>query len=389
MFKRLLNLNDEDDFSAFVFGPRGTGKTHWVKQHLPDAIYIDLLHTEIFNQLLAMPSRLESLIPVGHIGWVVIDEVQKVPALLDEVHRLIEHRGCQFVLTGSSARSLKRKGVNLLAGRALRYNMHPLTYDEVGSEFNFEQALQFGLLPKAVQAKQPKHYLSTYLTTYLQEEVKQEGLARNVSEFARFLETASFSQGSTLNMSEIAREAAIDRKTVASYFNILEDLLIAVRLPVFTKHAKRDMASHPKFFYFDVGVYRTIRPLGPLDSSKDIDGPALETLFLQHLRAYNDYYALDYEIYYWRTKSKQEVDFIMYGEHGFYAFEIKRTNKLKNSDFSGLKSFMADYPKAICYMVYGGTKEMSKGDIRVVPHTMMLKNFVVLCGVLFFNVILC
>jgi predicted AAA+ superfamily ATPase len=286
---------------------------------------------------------------------------------MNEVHRLIEHKKYKFILTGSNARNLKKKGVNLLAGRALNFYMHPLTAHELGDEFNISHALQYGLLPKAVQAKDPKHYLETYVVTYLREEVLQEGLARNLGDFTRFMEVASFSQGNILNLSAISREAAIDRRTVESYFKILEDLLIAHSLPVFTKRAKRELIASPKFYYFDVGVYRSIRPRGPLDIGDEIDGAGLETLFLQHLRAYNDYDRLGYKFYYWRTRGGLEVDFIAYGEKGLFAFEIKRKNTYQKSDLSGLKEFRKDYPMAKCYLVYGGARKEYMDDINIIP----------------------
>ncbi len=323
-YPRLLNIDPSSHQSLFLFGPRGTGKTFWLKQHFATATYIDLLHTQTFVELLANPSRLQSMLPNDPSQWVVIDEVQKIPELLNEVHRLIEHNGYKFVLTGSSARSLRRKGVNLLAGRALSYHMHPLTAEELGADFSLDRALKAGLLPHAQTVSDPTHYLETYVSTYLREEVLQEGLVRQLGDFARFLETASFSQGSIVNVSAIAREVGVDRKIVSNYFSIVTDLLIGFMLPAFTRRAKRRIVTHPKFYFFDAGVYRTIRPMGPLDSPQEAEGPGLETLVLQHLRAINDYYRLGFHCYYWRTSNDVEVDFILYGEKGLFAFEIKR-----------------------------------------------------------------
>src|SRR3990167_1709893 len=277
MYTRLLALNPDSRHSIFLFGPRGTGKTSWLINKLTKSLYYDLLDDGQYTDFLARPTRLGDQIPDGFDGWIIIDEIQRVPALLNEVHRLIEHKGYRFILTGSSARVLRRKGVNLLAGRALNYSMHPLTYYELGEDFCLPTALNFGLLPSIYHVDNPQHYLETYISSYLREDVLQEGLTRNLSQFARFLETASFSQGSTLNMSEIAREIGIDRKLVGSYFSILEDLLISYSLPIFTKRAKRRLVAHPKFYLFDPGVYRTIRPKGPLDAAEEIDGSGLET----------------------------------------------------------------------------------------------------------------
>lgn len=367
IYRRLINIDTDTTSSIFLFGPRGTGKTSWIKSHLKDTLYFDLLNTSIFNDLLANPTQLEKRIPKKFSQYIVIDEVQKIPELLNEVHRLIETYGYRFILTGSSARSLRRKGVNLLAGRALSYTMHPFTCYELDEDFSLATALKFGLLPSIYHILDPAHYLETYITTYLREEILQEGLMRNLSQFARFLETASFSQGQVVNMSEIARETAIDRKLIANYFDILEDLLIGYWLPVFTKRAKRRLISSPKFYLFDSGVYRTLRPKGPLDSPEEIDGPALETLFLAHLRAVNDYYRLGYKLFFWRTSNNVEVDFIVYGERGLFAFEIKRSRNLSRSDFTGLKAFLEDYSIAKCYLLYGGEHEEYHGSIHVIP----------------------
>ncbi|HVX00489.1 MAG TPA: AAA family ATPase, partial [Candidatus Babeliaceae bacterium] len=258
MYKRLLERPLQGDQSFFLFGPRGTGKTSWLKEKITERIYIDLLETGTFMDLSARPDRLEQMIPKGFTGWIIIDEVQKVPQLLNEVHRLIEGRHCKFILTGSSARSLKKKGVNLLAGRALSFKMFPLTALELGPDFNIQKSLQFGHLPYVYSKKDEQSihdYLDAYTQTYLREEVMQEGLTRNVGAFSRFLEVASFSQGSVINMSEIARETSINRKVIEDYFQIIEDLLLAQRIPIFTKRAKRKVISHSKFFFFDTGVY--------------------------------------------------------------------------------------------------------------------------------------
>ena len=282
--------------SVFLFGPRGTGKTSWIKDHLKDILYFDLLDTKVYSEFLADPAILSKRIPKGFKHWIVIDEIQKVPALLNEVHRLIESHQYRFVLTGSSARSLRKKGVNLLAGRAFQYHMYPLTCYELGDDFSLTKALKYGLLPFVYSGEDdPEHYLETYIATYIREEVQQEGLTRNLGDFSRFLKVASFSQGETINYSEIAREASIERRVVASYFDIVNDLLLSATIPVFSKRAKRRLVSHAKFYYFDVGVYRAIRPKGPLDMVEEIDGAALETLFLQHLMAINSYYRLGYE----------------------------------------------------------------------------------------------
>jgi predicted AAA+ superfamily ATPase len=188
------------------------------------------------------------------------------------------------------------------------------------------------------------------------------------------MEVASFSQGEVLNYTEIAREVGSNRQTISNYFDIIEDLLLGYRVFVFNKRAKRELISHPKFYYFDVGVYRTIRPRGPLDYHQEIDGAALETLFFQEIKAINDYFDLGYEIFFWRTKNQIEVDFVLYGENGLFAFEIKRSDTLKKSHFNGLKQFSTDYPVANLYMLYGGNRKYYENNVLVIPYVDALKN---------------
>lgn len=372
MYSRLLKPPRNKSF--FLFGPRGTGKTTWAKKNFPNGLYFDLLEAEIYNNFLANPQRLENFIPVNFSDWIIIDEVQRIPHLLNEIHRLIEKYHYKFVLTGSSPRKLRKQGENLLAGRALTYHMYPLTTSELHSDFDLNRSLKYGHLPSIFQEDNPQKYLESYIQTYLQEEIQQEGLTRNLSAFARFLEIASFSQGSVLNISTVAREAAVERKVVANYFDILENLLIAHRLSVFTKKAKRRLIVHPKFYFFDVGVYRAIRPSGPLDQPEMIEGAALETLFFQELLAINEYYNLGYRLFYYRTAAGQEVDFIAYGPRGIKAFEIKRTGKIFPPMLANLKSFLRDYPQSKVFLAYGGSQPMRMETIEIVPFSQCLKN---------------
>ena len=366
------SIQAPEDKSFLLLGPRGTGKSMWIRAQFPDAIYIDLLESDVYTELLAAPGRLEDKIPARHRDWVVIDEVQKVPALLDEVHRLIERRQLRFALTGSSARKLRQRGVNLLAGRALSLTMHPLTSVELGDAFDFKHSLHFGQLPSVYVERNPRAFLATYVQTYLREEVQQEGLTRNLAAFARFLESMSFSQGQLLNVAAVARDCHVGRKVVEDYVAILEDLLIGVRIPPFHRRAKRRVTAHPKFYLFDVGVYRAIRPRGPLDFAEEIDGPAFETLLMQELRAHIAYGDLGYELYYWRTQLGLEVDFVLYGERGLHAFEVKRASRLRGGDYDGLLAFAQDYPSATLTIAYGGTKRFSEGAIEVVPLDVLL-----------------
>lgn len=362
--------------SFFLFGPRGTGKSTWVRLQFPDAVYLDLLDEGLYRRLVGRPETLSQLIPSKHTGWVILDEVQRVPAVLNEVHRLLESgRDLRFVLTGSSARKLRRGGVNLLGGRAVRRVMPTLTAEELGEDFELERALNQGLLPTAFLSDDPRDFLDAYVGTYLREEIQFEGLTRSIGAFSRFLEAISFSQASVLNISSVARDAEVERTVVSGYVEILEDLLLAHRLPAFTRRATRRLTKHPKFFLFDAGVFRAIRPRGPLDRPEEIDGAALETLVFQHLYAVNANEQLDYELSHWRTQSGAEVDFVLYGPKGLIAIEVKRTDKLRGRDFRGLTAFGKDYPMARCLMLYGGQQVESRpGGIEVIGIDAFLRD---------------
>jgi uncharacterized protein len=373
MFKRIISYPKNKSF--FLFGPRGVGKTTWLKNNFTKAIYINLLKAETFNYLLANPSRLSDFIPNNFKDWIIIDEVQKIPELLDEVHYLIEEKKYKFILTGSSARKLKNKNVNLLAGRALTYNMYPLTHLELAEKFSFKNAIKYGSMPMIFSEEDRSKYLQSYVMTYLEEEVKQEGLTRSISNFSRFLEVTSFSQASLLNISEIAREAGIHRKVAENYFSILEDLLIAYFLKPFTKRQKRNQVKRNKFYFFDVGVFRTLRPKGPYDFSEETEGVSIETQILHELKAIIDYKNLNYQIYFWRTTNGHEVDFILYGEKNIIAIEVKRKTRINNSDLSGLKLFTKEYPQSKAYLIYSGKEVLYHDNITLIPYDHFFKNF--------------
>lgn len=252
--------------------------------------------------------------------------------------------------------------------------MYPLTASELGDDFSLEHALKYGHLPSTFKEENPMRYLEAYVTTYLREEVQQEGLTRNLGAFSRFLEAASFSQAQLLNISAVAGECGVNRKVAENYFCILEDLLIAKRIPAFAKKAKRRVVAHPKFYFFDTGVYRAIRPKGPLDSPEDIDGASLETLVYQEIAAMNNYKNWGYSLYFWRTAEGYEADIVLYGEQGIIGIEVKRSARLSDDMFKGLRKFMAEYPMASAFLVYGGDRELWEGDIHIIPVGEFLKN---------------
>ena len=360
--------------SYFLFGPRGTGKSVFTGNFYKQGLFFDLLDSRIYNEFMADPGRLSRRIPEGFNDWVIIDEVQKVPALLNEVHRLIENRRIRFVLTGSSARRLRRDNVNLLAGRALTCRLHPLTVAELGTDFDLARALRYGQLPMACTSADPEMFLQSYVRTYLQEEIQQEGLTRNLPAFSRFLEAASFSQGSPLNVSAIARDCAVNRKVVENYFSILRDTLVSYEIPVFTKRAKRAVIQSAKFYFFDAGVFRALRPSGPYDSDSEAEGAALETLVLQEIAARNDYRRWNYGIHYWRTRQGAEVDFVLYGARGFKAIEVKHSGRIRREDFKGLRQFKQEYPEAEPVFLYSGDRRFHEGGIEIVPVDMFLQE---------------
>lgn len=367
--------------SFFLFGPRGTGKTVWLEQQFPEALTINLLEADVRRSLTAKPESLVDIVAANSDKTtIIIDEIQRVPILLDTIHDLIEkNRDKRFILTGSSARKLKRaQGADLLGGRAVKCLCHPFLASEMGSDFKLQDALQLGMLPlvRYPIAQEPHHVLRTYLDLYLQEEVINEGLIRNLDVFSRFLETASFSHGAVLSASDIAREAGAKRSTVDSYFEILEEMLVAIRLPVFTKRAKRETIAHAKFYFFDAGVYRTLRPKGPLDRPEEIDGMALEGLVLQHLRAWIDYSGERNALYFWRTRAGTEVDFVIYTEKDFVAIEVKNTAKISSKDLSGLKAFRDDYPECRTLFLYRGRQQTFIDGILVVPVERFLQGIV-------------
>ena len=356
------------DQSCFVFGPRGTGKSTWLHDRLPDSLYLDLLEPALHRSLSARPERLRELL-AGSPGkeTVVIDEVQRVPELLTVVHAVLEEPSPpRFVLTGSSARKLRGGGVDLLGGRAVHRTLHPFMAAEL-PDFDLVRALRIGLLPLVVSASDPADVLDAYASLYLDQEVRAEGLTRNVGAFTRFLEAVSFSHGAQLNVSAVARECEVERKVVAGYVGILEDLLLAFRLPVFRKRAGRATVAHDKLYLFDAGVFRSLRPKGPLDRPGEIDGQALEGLVAQHLRAWAAYSRHDAGVFFWRTRAGTEVDFVVYGESGLQAFEVKNAGKVYSSDLRALRAFREDYPEAETAVLYRGPDRLRIDGVWCLP----------------------
>ena len=361
----------------FLFGPRGTGKSTWLRAALPDAVQVDLLAPAQQRRYAARPERLRELAAAPGAADLVIDEVQRVPELLTVVHQLMEEPGGpRFVLTGSSARKLKRTGVDLLAGRAVVRTMHPFIAAELGDRFDLDAALDHGLLPLIWDAENPADTLSAYAGMYVQQEVQAEGLVRDLGAFHRFLEAVSFSHAAVLNASEVARECAVRRKTVEGFIEIVEDLLLAFRLPVFARRARRQVIAHRKFYFADAGVFRSLRPAGPLDRPAEARGAALEGLIAQHLRAWVDYSGAAATLSFWRTRAGSEVDFVLYGPGLFWALEVKHAARVRPADLRALKSFAQDYPEARVRLAYLGDERLQMDGIVCLPVPELLNGIV-------------
>ena len=374
MYARLLPTPTR---SIFLFGPRGTGKTTWIRERFPNAATYDLLDTGEALRLSKTPGALyHELVERPQGSWAVIDEVQKVPELLNEVHRLIEGRGLRFVLSGSSARKLRRRGVNLLAGRAVTSNLFPLVSAELDFEFYVEHALSYGMLPMAVTDGDPEDYLRAYAETYLVQEVQAEAFTRNVGAFARFLEIAARQNAQATNATSIARDAGIDRRTVQSHFAILNDTLIGFWLPAWKLKAATKQVRQSKFYFFDCGVARALSGRLPYPPSQEETGPLLETFILNEIRAFLSYSGRHYRPCYWRSYDNAEVDVLCETAAGFAAIEIKaarRWDRRFNRGLQRVRAYLGERAPT-CYGVYLGPRPARWDDVQVLPALDFLKR---------------
>ncbi|MCF7818261.1 MAG: AAA family ATPase [Kiritimatiellales bacterium] len=350
-------------------GPRGTGKSTWLESRFKEALWINLLEPDVHRRFAAHPERLADVLEGSpEQKTIVIDEVQKVPELLTVVHQSIEKKkGYRFILTGSSARKLKRSGMDLLAGRAAVSFTHPFMAAELGAAFSLDEALRLGTVPLVLAAEDPDATLAAYVMLYVREEVMAEGLVRDIGGFSRFLEAISFSHAAVLNVAEVSRECEVSRKTVEGYVSVLEDMLLGNRIPVFSRRAKRTLIKQSKFYFSDCGVFRSVRPKGPLDRPEEMDGAALEGLVYQHLKAWIDYSEGSNELFFWRTQSGAEVDFVVYGESQFCALEVKNSRKVNRKDLRALKTFRNDYPESMVALLYRGTERLLMDGVWCIP----------------------
>lgn len=367
MYARLLGVPTG---SSFLFGPRGTGKSTWISTNLPDAVTYNLLDAREATRLERDPHTLSDELRAAPEGrWVVLDEVQRVPALLDEVHHVIESKRLRFLLCGSSARKLMRGGANLLAGRAVVNLMFPLTSAELGSEFDPEASLVRGTLPLVVMADDPDAVLDAYALTYLSQEIRAEALTRNVGAFSRFLEVAARQSGQITNMSNISRETSVARSTVQTYFDILEDTLLGYWVPAWRLKRSNKQHAHPKFYFFDTGVSRALCGRLPYPPTAEELGALLETLLLNEIRAYLAYHGLRYRPFYWRTYDGTEVDLLCETSDGYVAVEMKSVTRWQSRYGRGLLRLHSELrPKQVtCYGVYRGSRPIAADSYTVFP----------------------
>lgn len=348
-YKRYLKINLPRGQSTFLWGARKTGKSFYLKRHFPHSVYYNLLETDLYFRLLKEPYLLrEEVLALSAEKLehpIIIDEIQKIPLLLDEVHWLIENSSAYFILCGSSARKLKREGVNLLGGRAWRYEFFPLVFPEI-PHFDLLHALNYGLIPSHYSAKNWNKSVKAYVNDYLKEEIKAEGLVRNLRTFAQFLDMVAFSNGEMLNYANISRDCGVDAKTIKEYYQILVDTLLGYYIyPYKDKKKREDLVATPKFYFFDVGVVNLLRKR-TLPELKGIEaGSAFENYILMELWAYRALNDLDFDLHYWRTNTGLEVDFILGDAE--VAIEVKISNSINASDIHGLIAFQEDYkPKS-------------------------------------------
>ncbi len=378
MLNRIMNLSLPAGQSSFLWGARGTGKSTFLHTKFPESIYIDLLKTDVFSRLYAQPWQLrEQLLaekPEKLKQLIVIDEIQKIPALLDEVHWLIENKGLAFILSGSSVRKLKRNGANLLGGRAWLHTFYPLVYKEI-PDFDLLRALNNGLIPKHYLTTDANRFLQAYIKIYLREEIQAEGLVRNLPGFAKFLDVAAFCNGELVEYNNIARDCHIDPKTVKSYYQILVDTLVAYSIEPYAVKIKRDLiVATPKMYLFDVGVANYLSKKNISNLQGFDAGKSFEHFILMEIIAYIGINCLDYKVNYWRSKTGYEVDFVI--DDGRIAIEVKLSSDPLAKDLRGLLAFCEDYkPERAIVVCNSPIKRRVESNLGVVYDILPWRDF--------------
>lgn len=365
MFKREQIFSGADTESAFLWGARQTGKSTLLKMLYPDALYFDLLLSNEFDRFLRNPSLLRETVEADRSpGPVIIDEIQRLPSLLNDVQWLIVNRNRRFILSGSSSRKILRAGANLLGGRALRYELYPLIYKEI-PDFDLVRALNNGLLPRHYLAKNTTRLISAYVGSYLRDEIMAEARIRNISSFSHFLETAVFSNGEIVNYSNIATECGVSPPTVREYFQILEDTLIGRFLPSYQKKPKRRVILSPRFYFFDVGIANFLLKRGTIVPGSESFGHAFEHFIYHELYSHSHYSGLNYPISYWRTTSQIEVDFILGDNEA--AVEVTATSIAHEKHMRGLISFAEEYNVRNLILVTNDPQPRKAGRVMIMP----------------------
>ena len=369
-YDRIQKIVDAESDSVFLWGARQVGKSTLVKKIYPKAKVYDLLMSDEYGRLMRRPQLLrEELQHLDEETLVIIDEIQKIPQLLDEVHWLIVNRGIRFILCGSSARKLKRVGTNLLGGRALSVNLYPLVSAEI-PDFNLIRAVNHGMIPRHYMASNPKKRLQAYIGTYLKEEIQDEAVVRQLVSFNRFLDIAAQCDGEMVNYTNVAQDCGVSATTIKEYFNILEQTLIGYMIPAFTQSKKRRAVTTSRFYYFDVGVVNyLLNRTNLLPGSVDF-GHAFEHLMIQEIIAYLNYYNSDERLSYWRTASGYEVDAII--GMGRVAIEFKSSDEVQSKHTKGLRAFSEDFPEARKIIVSLDRRRRTLNDIEVWPATEFL-----------------
>jgi len=372
MYIRILKLKEISEDSLFLWGARQTGKSTLLKTLFPDARYYDLLKSEEFERLFRNPELLrEELQDADPSRLVIIDEVQKIPRLLDEEHWLMSNRNIRFVLCGSSARKLVRCGANLLGGRALRTVMYPLVSAEI-PDFELYKAIQNGMLPRHYTTQNPQRRMQAYIGDYLNEEIRAEALSRNLLSFTRFMEIAAQCSGEMIVYKNIAQDCGVSANTVKEYFQILEQTMIGYLISGFTATTKRRAISAPKFYYFDVGIVNYLLKRNAIAQGTDAFGRAFEHLLMQEIIAYLGYNYLDEKPTYWRTSGGYEVDCII--GNGRIAIEFKSCDEVKSRHTKGLKAFQEEYPQARLIVVSLDKYKRVMNNIEIFPITEFLSE---------------
>ncbi|MBR3021645.1 MAG: ATP-binding protein [Bacteroidaceae bacterium] len=372
MYDRIIKIDNEYNDSVFLWGARQVGKTTWLTIQYPNCRYYDLLRPSEFERLLRHPELLsEELENYGEGDTVIIDEIQKLPQLLDEVHYLIQRKGIRFILSGSSARKLKRVGTNLLGGRATKEQMFPLVSAEI-PDFDLLRAINNGMIPRHYMVQNPWERLRGYIGVYLNEEIREEALTRNLKSFSHFLEIAARCNGEMLVYKNIAQDCGIDYRTVKEYFAILEDTLVGYLIPGFTRTSKRISIAAPKFYFFDVGIANYLSHRREILPGTDDFGHAFEHLIIQEIIAYLGYSHSEERLTYWRTKNGYEVDAII-GE-GRVAIEVKSSEEVQSRHTRGLKAFSEDFPEARLIIVSLDKYPRKLNGVDVIPAVDFLKD---------------